>query len=62
MPNGALVFVAAAAPVQVGLVEPQYRPLPAAEARRRIEHALEVTRLAALRDRLPAALSGGQQL
>ena len=35
--------------------------LPAAEAKARIEHALEVTRLAAFRYRHPSALSGGQQ-
>ncbi|MBI1218954.1 MAG: ATP-binding cassette domain-containing protein [Rhodobacteraceae bacterium] len=35
--------------------------LPAAEAKARIDHALEVARLGPYRDRLPAALSGGQQ-
>lgn len=31
------------------------------EAARRVDHALDVTRMAGLRDRMPAALSGGQQ-
>jgi len=35
--------------------------LPAAESKARIDHALEVARLAPYRDRHPAALSGGQQ-
>ncbi len=35
--------------------------LPAAEAKQRIAHALEATRLAALGNRYPSELSGGQQ-
>jgi ABC-type Fe3+/spermidine/putrescine transport system ATPase subunit len=35
--------------------------LPSAEAKARVEHALEVTRLSAFRDRYPSELSGGQQ-
>ena len=35
--------------------------LPELEVRRRVDHALEVTRLAQYRDRYPSELSGGQQ-
>ncbi|WP_062015447.1 ABC transporter ATP-binding protein [Aureimonas sp. AU4] len=37
------------------------RKVPAAEVARRVPEALEAVRLAALADRLPAAMSGGQQ-
>ncbi|HVJ33963.1 MAG TPA: ABC transporter ATP-binding protein [Terriglobia bacterium] len=39
----------------------QSQGLPATEIARRVDHALEVTRLAALRERHPSELSGGQQ-
>jgi len=39
----------------------QSQNLAAADIKRRVDHALEVTRLVALRERHPSALSGGQQ-
>ncbi|HVI89883.1 MAG TPA: ABC transporter ATP-binding protein [Dongiaceae bacterium] len=39
----------------------QSQNLPATEIKRRVDHALEVTRLATLRERHPSELSGGQQ-